>query len=227
MDTETTGQGTCTLCSHSDDIVGMEAHLETCLVQNSEAQAIKNGKQSVRFADRDHIMHVVVFEPYVQRHWLHLAIRTDTALQDLDQFLRDLWLECCGHLSHFAIDGTYYERLADFSSGRNMEVAIGTVISPEQSCGYEYDFGDTTALGLYSYALYTASATANIRLLARNDAPVLSCDKCGALATKQGYTESFTLEPDGVYCDACAKEYDDLYPILNSPRSGVCDYGLV
>ncbi len=227
MDTETIGQGTCTLCGYSDDIVGMETHLGTCLAQNSEAQTVKTGKQSIRFADHDHILHVVVFEPYVQRHWLHLAIRTDTTLQDLDQFLRDLWLECCGHLSHFEIDGTYYERPSGFSSGKSMEVAIGTIISPEQSCGYEYDFGDTTALGLYSYALYTASAPEHIYILARNNAPAQPCDNCGAPATKQGYTEPFTLEPDGVYCNSCAKEYDDLYPILNSPRSGVCGYGLV
>ncbi len=222
---ETIGQGTCTLCSHSGDIVDMEAHLGTCLVQNTEARTLDNHKQSARFTDRKHLLHMVVFEPYVQKHWLHLAVRTDTALREMDQFLRDLWLECCGHLSHFQVNDTYYESPTPVSAG-NMKKKIGTVMAPEQSITYEYDFGDTTTLALYGYGWYITSATEKIRILARNDAPVLQCDNCGAPATKQGYTEPFTLEMDDVYCDACAKAHDDLYPILNSPRCGVCGYGL-
>ena len=35
-----------------------------------------------------------------QPHWLELGVRCDTTLNELDKFLRALWLECCGHLSH-------------------------------------------------------------------------------------------------------------------------------
>ena len=42
-------------------------------------------------------------------HWLHLEAPASVQLQLLDDFLRDLWLECCGHLSCFTIDGVRYE----------------------------------------------------------------------------------------------------------------------
>lgn len=32
---------------------------------------------------------------------LHALVRSDAELSDLDRFLRDVWMECCGHLSQF------------------------------------------------------------------------------------------------------------------------------
>lgn len=32
-------------------------------------------------------------------------IRNFRLLDDLDQFIRDIWVECCGHLSAFYIEG--------------------------------------------------------------------------------------------------------------------------
>lgn len=32
---------------------------------------------------------------------LHVAVRDDTTLEDVDAFLREVWMECCGHLSLF------------------------------------------------------------------------------------------------------------------------------
>jgi hypothetical protein len=34
--------------------------------------------------------------------------KADAILSRLDHFLRDIWLECCGHLSAFRIDQTIY-----------------------------------------------------------------------------------------------------------------------
>jgi hypothetical protein len=39
---------------------------------------------------------------------MHLEMPTSAALIDLDDFLRAIWLECCGHLSEFTIGGTSY-----------------------------------------------------------------------------------------------------------------------
>jgi hypothetical protein len=33
--------------------------------------------------------------------FLHLLVRGDASMRNIDQFLRDIWLECCGHLSDF------------------------------------------------------------------------------------------------------------------------------
>ena len=45
-------------------------------------------------------------------YWMQLAVRADTTLRQLDGFLRGMWLECCGHLSEFKIQGTRYSNLA-------------------------------------------------------------------------------------------------------------------
>jgi hypothetical protein len=42
-------------------------------------------------------------------YWLDLEIRAEARLHVLDSFLRDAWLECCEHLSAFAIGGVRYE----------------------------------------------------------------------------------------------------------------------
>jgi hypothetical protein len=41
-------------------------------------------------------------------YWLHLEAPITATLRALDGYLRDLWLECCGHLSIFEIDGRTY-----------------------------------------------------------------------------------------------------------------------
>lgn len=43
------------------------------------------------------------------RYWLYLEMPARATLTDLDGFLRDIWLECCGHLSAFDIGTVRYE----------------------------------------------------------------------------------------------------------------------
>jgi hypothetical protein len=40
---------------------------------------------------------------------MHLEMPASEELDTLDAFLRSIWLECCGHLSAFRIDGTSYD----------------------------------------------------------------------------------------------------------------------
>ncbi|GAA5449162.1 hypothetical protein [Deinococcus depolymerans] len=42
---------------------------------------------------------------------LHVAVRHDTTLEDMDAFLREIWMECCGHLSEFESRPTKYETI--------------------------------------------------------------------------------------------------------------------
>ena len=46
-------------------------------------------------------------------YWLDLEIKTDSKLRQLDDLLRKVWLECCGHLSAFKIDGLRYSVVVD------------------------------------------------------------------------------------------------------------------
>ena len=41
-------------------------------------------------------------------YWMHLKVFTNVKLWELDNFFRDTWLECCGHMSAFTIEGIRY-----------------------------------------------------------------------------------------------------------------------
>ena len=44
-------------------------------------------------------LHLQVEGRYLPMYWMHLAVNASATLETLDQFLRAIWLECCGHLS--------------------------------------------------------------------------------------------------------------------------------
>lgn len=39
--------------------------------------------------------------PYEKDYWLYADISMTSTLKTLDTFLRDIWLECCGHMGAF------------------------------------------------------------------------------------------------------------------------------
>ncbi|MGH7490400.1 MAG: hypothetical protein ACREMY_33035, partial [bacterium] len=41
-------------------------------------------------------------------YWLDLDVKESSPMRQLDEFLRDIWLECCGHLSCFEIGYARY-----------------------------------------------------------------------------------------------------------------------
>jgi hypothetical protein len=85
-------------------------------------------------------------------YWMHLEVTAQTTLATLDRFLRDIWLECCDHLSQFKIGNVRYSENPEmyaWSTGRkDMDVRLDEVLNPGQACSYEYDFGSTTELTL-------------------------------------------------------------------------------
>ena len=95
-------------------------------------------------------------------YWMELAVRADTTLRQLDEFLRGMWLECCGHLSEFTVLGVRYTNLAPHRDDPNaaairaeywmeddeehMDVAVADVMPRDALVSYEYDYGSTTEL---------------------------------------------------------------------------------
>lgn len=51
-------------------------------------------------------------------YWLGVEAKASARLRHLDQFLRRIWLECCGHLSKFEIAGVDYQ-VKLFPEGRH------------------------------------------------------------------------------------------------------------
>lgn len=223
-------KGTCLLCKRSFSKSGMTRHLRSCL----EKQAAGPTSDKAR-ARRARIFHIVVQGRYLPIYWLHIEVRADAALDDLDAFLRDIWLECCDHLSGFKIDGESYDvdepdmfagpSLAIRSGGMNVRLAA--VLRPEMEFYHDYDFGSTTYLTLrVAGQRQGVLKRGEVRILARNHPPEIPCGACGKPATQVcafcGYG------PERWVCGDCAPEHEcgdeGLLPVVNSPRVGVCGY---
>jgi hypothetical protein len=163
-------------------------------------------------------------------YWMHLAVPETATLDDLDTFLRQIWLECCGHLSDFTIRGTrYVSGGEDEPWGRALPTTarVGGVLAPGVTGEYQYDFGSTTHLKLQGVEARPGHARGkSITILARNEPLEIPCQECGKPATRICTECSWSGE--GWLCDACAEEHECgeemQLPVVNSPRVGVCGY---
>jgi hypothetical protein len=146
--------------------------------------------------------------PGLPAYWLDVEVKTDAKLDALDSFLRQIWLECCGHLSAFTIGAVkHFSRGYDFRltpafatlgqrriAERSMSARLGDALPPiGDQFEYEYDFGSTTTLQLAVIGERTGQVgRPAVRLLARNTAPTWPCGTCGQPAT--------------AVCSYCARE---------------------
>jgi hypothetical protein len=162
---------------------------------------------------------------------LHLAVPVEEPLDSVDYFLRNIWVECCEHLSAFTIEGVLYASpCGDELEEPGMDVQLGRVLRPGMVLKYEYDFGTTTELRLKVVGFWERATEGDaIELLARNDAPQVACHECGKqLATQICSDCQWRGAGAGWLCDDCADRHEcgseRMLPVVNSPRAGVCGY---
>ena len=217
-------KGKCNLCGGTFGKAAMTKHLKSCRQKESGS-----GQPSAsRSKHPAKAFHIVVQGRYAPDYWMHLEVPADAKLEVLDDFLRGIWLECCGHLSAFTIEGTTFSvsPMAEYGD-RSMRAKLGGVLNPGMTFYHEYDFGTTTHLTLKVVSQQESDAKAtDIRVLARNEPPPIKCTSCEAPAT-QVCTECL-WSGEGWLCDACAADHgcgeDMLLPVVNSPRVGMCGY---
>lgn len=211
MTAKPTSVGICALCRQPIAKAKILAHLTTCMA--TEGMATEGGGELsdesvvLRFeADGD------------RRYWILMEVRGRATLRQIDSMLRDLWLECCGHMSAFFID-----RRREVPMGR----AAADVFRANVRLSYEYDFGSTTRLVGQNVGSGTGfGGRSPVRLLARNAPIDWSCAECAAPAT---VVCPFCFGVAALYCatHAAAHEHADeeaYLPVVNSPRMGVCGY---
>lgn len=87
-------KGTCLYCQKEVGKGFILRHLASC----PEREKINATPTKAKLRP---VLHLYIEAEYVPMYYLHVEIPADATLQDLDQFLRDTWLECCGHLSAF------------------------------------------------------------------------------------------------------------------------------
>ena len=98
--------GICNFCNSEIDKGKMTQHLKHCKARQAAIQAEETGK--ARKPKKSKLFHILVEGREFPMYWMHLEMPASLTLEDLDDFLRDVWLECCGHLSAFRIGNISY-----------------------------------------------------------------------------------------------------------------------
>ncbi len=103
--TKEVSKGICSFCKGEFEKAKMTQHLKYC---KQRATEIATELESTPARQKIRLFHILVEGRYNPQYWMHLEMSTSDTLADLDDFLRAIWLECCGHLSEFTIGGTSY-----------------------------------------------------------------------------------------------------------------------
>lgn len=196
----------------------MARHLPSC---EARAEAVRAADQA---PGEDHpLLHLQVQDAWDGDYWLQLEMDGTATLKHLDQYLRAIWLECCGHLSQFTTDGW------------GGKVAFGRkaadVLQPGSELTHIYDFGTESVTLIRAIAARAGKRTSPhpIALMARNATPLYPCQECGAAATHLCQECQYEDEQPGLLCDAHVEghphvDYGEPFPLVNSPRIGLCGY---
>src|SRR5437763_8152660 len=94
--TKEVSKGVCSFCKGEFEKAKMTQHLKYC---KQRAADIAAGAESSTKSQKTKLLHILVEGRYNPQYWMHLEMPASDVLSDLDSFLRDIWLECCGHLS--------------------------------------------------------------------------------------------------------------------------------
>jgi hypothetical protein len=197
----------------------MPRHLQTCRGR-TEAAAESDRKRG-RAGKLTHLR----VSDWSGDFWLDLEMKGSATLQDLDRYLRAIWLECCGHLSLFSTGGWSEEdQLPN-------KTRIDQILDPGVQILHIYDFGTSSETFVKGVAVREGMPTTSrpIALMARNNPPELICMECDQPASGICIECVYEDDKDGLLCRQHVKthphrDYGDPMPVVNSPRMGMCGY---
>ena len=225
-------KGKCFFCDKKFSQRGITKHLQTHL--NQEITNYKNKKQGLSF----------LVKVQAQEMFLMLWVDGKTTYDEVDQFLRQIWLECCGHMSSFtdpsqkrnslqpSLQNIFSMDEMNYPGEIDMNTPIYKTYSKNKKLQYDYDFGTTTRLDFVLIDQIDIPAPSHILLLSRNEPLKIMCHKCGDKPAVEictvhwGYDASF-------FCKKCAKAHEKecedfadyaAMSVVNSPRMGECGY---
>ncbi len=116
-----TSKGVCHFCKGEIAKAKMTQHLKYC---KQRVAAIATEAENASESQKTRLFHIVVEGRYNPQYWMHIEVPISDTMADLDAFLRDIWLECCGHMSAFKVGTTNYSsEPEDFSFFENEEKA--------------------------------------------------------------------------------------------------------
>jgi hypothetical protein len=215
-------EGKCLFCGEVFAKAGVHRHLQTHLEQKAKENA----------AGQSYLVKIEA-DPYYGAlpYFLSLWVDGNATMKNIDDFLRNIWLECCGHLSAFTNPknrkqsshvwdieamkllkrgeqkGEKYDKFMEKSNGEApMSRKISEVFCKGLKLKYRYDFGSSTALLLTVLEEYPAKADKRVILLSRNEPLEWLCDAC----KKEPATQICTIhdwDEDVLFCAKCAEKH--------------------
>jgi predicted SprT family Zn-dependent metalloprotease len=236
MQEKINSEGKCLFCGETFAKADINKHLTVHLKEIS-----KKGKAGQSFLVNVETNKRWGDTPY----FLSLWVNGETTLTIIDDFLRDIWLECCGHMSAFTVPRNrkpkkkemqaVYNSLIDENAENPNEISMTkktkNVFCKGLELDYEYDFGSTTELTLTVIEEYPVKADKRLVLLSRNEPLQMICSICGEAPATQLCTACL-YKGNAMFCDKCAKKHEKKcgefadfgMPVVNSPRMGLCGY---
>ena len=212
-------KGQCAFCGYQTTKGSMSRHLATC--PQRQERIISADQEKVK---SEKLYHLRVQDAWRSEFWLDLEIRGSATLNDLDGYLRAIWLECCGHLSQFSIGGWRGKEIAK-------KRRIDDVFRTDVELTHIYDFGTSseTRIKIMGQREGTPTSKRPIALMARNVMPESVCINCHHPAA--WLCMECLVEEDlwGTLCENHAKthphdNYGEPIALVNSPRLGMCGY---
>jgi len=223
--TKKRAKGKCFICEKVYTKMGMTNHLKTCLKKKIENLCPEKTEE---------YFHLSISSVERPDFWLHVGVLTSSRLWEIDDFLREIWFYSEDHLSGFTINDIQYdstgfdwpdEKVGMFivkkAMRKSMDHKISEVLEAGMEFLYEYDFGTTSRVKIKVISRYEdLQNNEPIKLLARNELPKYSCEKCGKSAEVL-CGEIYDLQ---WLCKECAKKEELLdfsIPFKNTPRVGI------
>lgn len=212
-------EGRCAYCGQEIAKNAAAKHLTVC-ARRQEAITKANSKKD----EAETLYYLRVQSVNSGQFWLDLEMRGSTTLKDLDNYLRAIWLECCGHLSKFSIEG---RRGSDIPKNRRADEIFKSGVK----LTHIYDFGTSSETLIRCIDAREGKPTTSrpIALMMRNLMPQCECAECKKPAIWL-CMECF-IEKDAwrTFCDDHAKthphdNYGEPVKLVNSPRLGLCGY---
>ncbi len=212
-------RGECKFCGREMTKGGLTRHFPKCTKYQ------KTIEEANKKAGKKHkIYHLLISDTWQKDFWLHLEMTGSAELEDLDNYLRAIWLECCGHLSQFSIGGWRGDEIP-------MDTPVNRVFDKGIELIHIYDFGTssetlTKVIGERQGKPLTKQP---IFLMARNQLPEVACMECDQNASWLCMECVSEHDKPGLLCDRHVKkhphdDYGEPVPLYNSPRVGMCGY---
>ncbi|CAG0948148.1 hypothetical protein ANRL3_00007 [Anaerolineae bacterium] len=212
-------KGQCGFCGQEFAKNGASRHIKSCA---GFQQAVAKAEGSKRKSET--LYHLRAQAEGQAEYWLDLEMPGSARLKDLDHYLREIWLECCGHMSQFSYGGWGGTELG-------MSNRIGEIFQHGETVTHIYDFGTESVTLIKPTGQREGKPLSKhpVTLLVRNLAPVFECQECQQPATWLCMECVIEDETDGTLCDKHMENhphdnYGEPMHLVNSPRMGMCGY---